>query len=151
MAWIQILSCSFLIRSTFPYTAQVVHLGLAQSYSLYSDPSSCCCTATADMWLRTTSTIRKWVKRELQGIYTLGYTFSPSFQSFVMSVCAEATKFWCPHPHHISVKNNIYSQRRATVRKLNFLRWGPQYRFSYNHALYLIAVGSMPRKTYKKR
>lgn len=45
-----------------------------------------------------------------------------------MSACTEATKFWCPHPHHVSVKNNIYPQRRVAVRKPDFRSlWGLQF------------------------
>lgn len=122
-AWIQVSPCSFLIRSIFLCTAPVLDLGLAESYLLYSDPSSFCCAASlrVDMWRRTTLAIRRWVMRQLQGIYTPGYTRPPSLQSLMMSACAEANKFWCPHPHHVSVQNSIYPQRRARVRKMNFL------------------------------
>lgn len=46
VSWIQVSFCSFLIRNIFVYTAQVLDLGLAQSYLLYSGPSSFCCAAT---------------------------------------------------------------------------------------------------------
>lgn len=93
---VRVSSCSFLIRTIFPYTTPVLDLGLANLIRYVQIPL----VSAVDMGWRTTSMMRSWAARQLQWIYTLGYTLPPSFNLNDVSVCW-SNQVWVlpPSPH----------------------------------------------------
>lgn len=94
---VRVSSCSFLMRGILPYTTPVLDLSLANLIGYIQIPL----VSGVDMGWRTTSAMRCWAARQLQGICTLGYTLPPSLSLNDVSVCWSNQVWVLPPSRHL--------------------------------------------------